>query len=169
MLLEKWATCQFISYHYVDVIMGAMASQITGVSIVCAAVCSGTRQIKHHSSVSLAFVRGITGDRWIPLTKGQWRGKCFHLMTPSCDFKSEYPVCITNIMGQINCSSMKRCAALSKTLLSNQPSLLSYLLHYQIKSSLFLMATCHGNVFSHNWPFVRESTGHRLVIITKGH
>ena len=21
-----------------------------------------------------------TGDRWIPLTKGQWRGKCFHLM-----------------------------------------------------------------------------------------
>ena len=22
-----------------------------------------------------------TGDRWIPLTKGQWRGKCFHPMT----------------------------------------------------------------------------------------
>ena len=20
------------------------------------------------------------GDRWIPLTKGQWRGKCFHMM-----------------------------------------------------------------------------------------
>ena len=26
----------------------------------------------------------FTGDRWIPHTKGQWRGKCFHLMTPSC-------------------------------------------------------------------------------------
>ena len=25
-----------------------------------------------------------TGDRWIPLTKGQWRGKCLHLMTSSC-------------------------------------------------------------------------------------
>ena len=25
-----------------------------------------------------------TGDRWIPLTKGQWRRKCFHLMTSSC-------------------------------------------------------------------------------------
>ena len=24
-----------------------------------------------------------TCDRWIPLTKGQWRGKCFHLMTSS--------------------------------------------------------------------------------------
>ena len=24
------------------------------------------------------------GDRWIPRTKGQWRGKCFHLMTSSC-------------------------------------------------------------------------------------
>ena len=25
----------------------------------------------------------FTGDRWIPHTKGQWRGKCFHLMTSS--------------------------------------------------------------------------------------
>ena len=23
--------------------------------------------------------------RWIPRTKGQWRGKCFHLMTSSCE------------------------------------------------------------------------------------
>ena len=26
----------------------------------------------------------FTGDRWIPRTKGQLRGKCFHLMTSSC-------------------------------------------------------------------------------------
>ena len=26
---------------------------------------------------------GFTGDRWIPRTKGQWQGKCFHLMTSS--------------------------------------------------------------------------------------
>ena len=25
----------------------------------------------------------FTGDRWIPLIKGQWRGKCFHLLTSS--------------------------------------------------------------------------------------
>ena len=30
------------------------------------------------------FVWGIHWDRWIPRTKGQLRGKCFHLMTSSC-------------------------------------------------------------------------------------
>ena len=39
--------------------MGAMASQITGISIVYLAVCSGADLRKHESSVSLAFVRGI--------------------------------------------------------------------------------------------------------------
>ena len=45
--------------HYSDVIMSAMASQITGVPIVCADVCSSVDQRKHQSSASLAFVRGI--------------------------------------------------------------------------------------------------------------
>ena len=45
--------------HYNDVIMSAMTSQITGVSIVCATVVSGVYQRKHQSSASLAFVRGI--------------------------------------------------------------------------------------------------------------
>ena len=48
--------------HYKDVIMRAMVSQITGVSIVCWTVCSGADQRKHQSSASLAFVRGI--HRW---------------------------------------------------------------------------------------------------------
>ena len=26
----------------------------------------------------------FTNDRWIPSTKDQWRGKCFHLITSSC-------------------------------------------------------------------------------------
>ena len=34
----------YIVKHYSDVIMGEMVSQITGVSIVCAAVCSGADQ-----------------------------------------------------------------------------------------------------------------------------
>ena len=38
--------------------MSAMASQFSGVSIVCSAVCSGTDQRKHQSSASLPFVRG---------------------------------------------------------------------------------------------------------------
>ena len=45
-------------FHYSDVIMGGMASQITGVSIVNSTVCSGANQRKHQSSASLAFVRG---------------------------------------------------------------------------------------------------------------
>ena len=45
--------------HYSDVIMGAMVSQITGLSIVYTTVCSGTDQRKHQRSASLAPVRGI--------------------------------------------------------------------------------------------------------------
>ena len=60
-----------LAIHYSDVIMGAMASQITSVSNVCPTVCSGADDWKHQSSASLAFVRGIHGDRRISLTKGQ--------------------------------------------------------------------------------------------------
>ena len=45
--------------NYSDVIMSAMASQITGVLIVCSTVCSGAAQRKHQSHASLAFLRGI--------------------------------------------------------------------------------------------------------------
>ena len=47
--------------HNSDV-MSAMASQITGVSIVYSTVCSDADQRKHQISASLAFVRGI--HRW---------------------------------------------------------------------------------------------------------
>ena len=46
-------------WHYNDVIMSAMTSQITSVSIVCSIVGSGADQRKHHSSASMAFVWGI--------------------------------------------------------------------------------------------------------------
>ena len=41
--------------HYSDVIMGAMAFQITGLTIVYSTVYSDADQRKHHSSASLAF------------------------------------------------------------------------------------------------------------------
>ena len=50
------------SIHYSDVIMGAMASQITSLTIVYSTAYSGADQRKHQSSASLAFVRGI--HRW---------------------------------------------------------------------------------------------------------
>ena len=49
-------------YHYSDVIMRAMMSQITSLTIVYSTVYSGADLRKHHSSVSLAFVKGI--QRW---------------------------------------------------------------------------------------------------------
>ena len=48
--------------HYSDVIMRAIASQITCVSIVCSTVFAGADQRKHQSSATQAFVRGIR--RW---------------------------------------------------------------------------------------------------------
>ena len=69
--------------HYSDVIMTTIASQITRLTVVYSTVYSDADQRKHRSSTSLAFVRGIHRNRWIPRWKGQLRGKCFHLMTPS--------------------------------------------------------------------------------------
>ena len=47
------------TWHYDDVIMGAMASQITSLTIVYSTVYPSIDHIKHQSSASLAFVRGI--------------------------------------------------------------------------------------------------------------
>ena len=64
--------------YYSDVIMSAIAFQITGVWIVYSTVRSGADQRKHQSFTSLAFVRGI--HQW---HKGFVSGNCFHLMTSS--------------------------------------------------------------------------------------
>ena len=67
----RWYIHQRHSHHtdvkrascpYCDVIMGAMASQITSLTIVYSTVHSGADQRKHQSFASLAFVRGI--HRW---------------------------------------------------------------------------------------------------------
>ena len=52
--------------HYGDVIMGAIASQITSLTIVHSTVYSDADQIKHQSSASLAFVREFTGTGEFP-------------------------------------------------------------------------------------------------------
>ena len=53
----------YLVWHCSDVLMNAMASQITGVLIVSSTVCSGADQRKHKSSVSLAFVGGVSSKR----------------------------------------------------------------------------------------------------------
>ena len=49
----------FLEYHYGDVIVSAIASQITSLTIVYPTVYSGADQRKHQNSASLASVRGI--------------------------------------------------------------------------------------------------------------
>ena len=51
--------CVPYQFHYNDVIMGTMASEITSLIIVYSTVYSGADQRKHQSSASLVFVRGI--------------------------------------------------------------------------------------------------------------
>ena len=77
--IPRWHWC--FPYHYDDVRMGAIASQITSRTSVYSTVYSDADKKKHQSSASLAFLWGIHRDRWIPRTKGQLRRKCFHLMT----------------------------------------------------------------------------------------
>ena len=55
--------CTESTTHYIDVIMGAMAPQITSLTTIYSTVYSGADQRKHQSSASLAFVRGI--HRWL--------------------------------------------------------------------------------------------------------
>ena len=87
-VVAEHLVCHLVS-HYSDVIMTTMASQINSLTVVYSTVYSDADQRKHQSSASLAFVWGIHRDRWIPRTKGQLRGKCFHLMTSSCKAYSE--------------------------------------------------------------------------------
>ena len=59
-----------LTTHNNDVIMSAVASQITSLTIVYSTVYSGADQRKHQSFASLAFVRGI--HRWPVNSPHKW-------------------------------------------------------------------------------------------------
>ena len=61
-LVTHICACELGHHHYRDVIMSTMVSQITDILIVYSTFCLGADQIKHQSSASLAFMRGI--HRW---------------------------------------------------------------------------------------------------------
>ena len=61
---QHWPRCWLVAWrhqsiHYDDVIMGAITSLITSLTIVYSTVYSDADQRKHQSSASLAFVRAI--------------------------------------------------------------------------------------------------------------
>ena len=79
--------------HYCDVIMGAMASQITSLTLVYSTVQSSADQRKHQSSASMPFVRGI--HRWSVNSPHKWpvTRKMFPFMMSSwifADFVCEH-------------------------------------------------------------------------------
>ena len=85
--------------HYSDVIMSAMASQITRVFIAHSTLCSGADQRKHQSSASLVFVKRI--HRW-PVNF-QYKGPVTRNIFPFDDAITERG----NIDIGGECSSMK--------------------------------------------------------------
>ena len=59
-----------VEYHYNDVIMSAMASQITGVSIVCPNVCSGSEKTSKLRVTGLCAGNSpVTGENKRPVTR----------------------------------------------------------------------------------------------------
>ena len=60
-----------IKKHYGDVIMSAIASQITSLMIVYSTVYSGADQGKHQAVRHWPLLGEFPGDRWIPRIKGQ--------------------------------------------------------------------------------------------------
>ena len=83
-IINEFSWYSRMIHHYRDVIISAMASEITDVSIVYSTVYGRRSKKTLKLRVTAWPLWGeFTGDRWIPCTQGQWRGKCFHLMTSS--------------------------------------------------------------------------------------
>ena len=81
-------------HYFSDVIMSAMVFQITGVSIVCSAVCSGAHK-KHQSSASAGLCEGnlpMTGE--FPTQKAS-KAEIVSMMTSSNGniFRVTGPLC----------------------------------------------------------------------------
>ena len=87
-IIAHWTKCcainRYIINHYSDDIMGAMASQITSLTIVYSTFILA--QIKENIKAPRHWplCGEFTRDRWILRTNGQQPGKYLFLMTSSC-------------------------------------------------------------------------------------
>ena len=139
--------------HYNDVIMSAVASQITSVSIVCSAVGSGVEQRKHQSSVSLAFVWGI--HRWPVNSPHKW--SVTRKMFPFGDVIMYHHVSIyLGIMLEPICHSDSTRHA--------------YILHADGNLFYFVLSCWrhqNGNIFRVTGSLCGKFTGHRWIPRTK--
>ena len=84
LMMSSMNLCHISSSHVWSVnhqfgSLGVIWSQITSKSTVCSAVCWTVNTSKFR--ITDPFRDESTGNRLIPFTKGQLRGKCFHVMT----------------------------------------------------------------------------------------
>ena len=92
-----YVTCLF---HYNDIIMGLMASQVTSLTVVFSTVYSGADQGKHQSSASLAFVGDspVTGEFLAQMASNmenisiRWRHHVIDYDWKCCDWRTLYVI-----------------------------------------------------------------------------
>ena len=131
--------------------MGATASQITSITAVNSTVYSGTDKRK------TSKLR-VTGDRWIPRTNDQYRGKCFHLMTSSC--RSDNALCrwadLLTLPSQVFLSfkAMNKRNAINNTLKTDT---------HKIILSQVIMTAWNGNPSMTRWCFVMVKCENTLL------
>ena len=93
------------------------------------AICEGNPILVTRGLRRLHYIT-IPGDRWIPRTNGQLRGKCFHLMTSSCIIvRSQRTRCI-KIYIKCERSSSKWICNYSNSVLFNELEHISWNLKY---------------------------------------
>ena len=123
MINMYWKSHLFANFcwHYIDVIMTTMASQITSPTVVYSTVYSDADQRKHQSSASLAFVRGIHRRPVNSPHKRPATRKCFHLMMTSSCFLDLLPaamkVCHVISLDESGVNHKGRCPLVRKFVL----------------------------------------------------
>ena len=151
--------------YYCDVIMGAMASQITSLTIVYSTVHSDANQRKHQSSASLAFVRGI--HRWPVNSPHKWpvTRKMFTF---------------DDVIMYMNLSQQAFCALTDTTFTDQIPFALQWrhngrdsVSNHQpnecLLNRLFIWVQINENIKApRHWPLCGEFTGDRWIPRTNG-
>ena len=95
-VLMNWAKMQWLIFctvrhvkhcwsyhHYSDVTMGRWRLESPASRLLTQPFIQGQMKENIKAPRHWPLFGEFTGDRWIPRTNGQWRGKCYYLMTSS--------------------------------------------------------------------------------------
>ena len=174
MVRQLSSRSESLPWHYPDVIMGAMASQITSLTIVYLTFYSGADQRKQQSSLSLAFVRGI--HRWPVNSLHKWPSNaenvsiwwCHHdeVMQPCLYFKDSGGIFFAAthlVSGRLFRHRSKETSKfrISGFCVGNSPVTCDF--STQIILPLSMMTSSIGSIFCFTGPFC-EFTSHSFDV-----